>query len=57
MEKVMSRISVILFIVAISIGSSLNISNSTFAAPIIEAKAQEIKEVKKSNNNILNLTR
>lgn len=43
MKKVLSRISVILFIVTSSIGSSLNISNIALGAPIIETKAQGIK--------------
>ncbi|WP_290443283.1 carbonic anhydrase [Clostridium sp. CF012] len=47
MKKILSHISVILFIVAMSIGSSLNISNIASGAPIIETKTQENKEIKK----------
>lgn len=43
MKKLLSHISVILFIFTMSIMSSLNISKIALGAPVIETKAQEIK--------------
>lgn len=44
MKKILSRISVIIFILALSIGSSLNLSNIAMGAPNSEMKTQEIRK-------------
>lgn len=43
MKKTLSRISIIVFIVTLSIGSSLNINNISLGAPISEIKTQATK--------------
>ena len=57
MKKKLSRISIIIFIVTLSIGSGLNISNIVLGSPISEMKRSEIKiselvEIKKPDASL-----
>lgn len=57
MKKTLSRISIIVFIIALSIGSSLNTSNISLGAPISEIKTQktnisELSEIKKPDASL-----